>query len=321
MHKLSMSEIIESEYNYIPSIELLKRIIEKKKQVNIEKYKYLIGIRHHEDLNFLIDQLINIIVSHFTNEIFISVSLTKEFYEKIPDKLKNICNYINFIQPFNVYKFPGFNDYKYITDHILYNNINYEYFIYHSSSEYYFKDFDCDISLEYTRNENILLEEQIKNSWINKKGWNWTKYFKKCEKTKKLYLDNGMMFRNGQANGIVVPQDVITSFSNFVNENIDTDPSKYKAKNMIEILLPSYLSSYWEITKIDGVSRNAHITNCFWKFSRNSTKIIKQIKKNVLNGTDTYFCVKRCDGHNNQLLKYVHNIYMKDRVRKIISYK
>lgn len=113
--------------SYSPSIELLRDVIKLKKQGPCDKYRYMIGLRHHDNLTHLIDHLINVIVSHMKNDILISISVSSKLHKEISQELFDICDYIRFCESSNVASAFVFENYIYYLEHITKNLVSYDY--------------------------------------------------------------------------------------------------------------------------------------------------------------------------------------------------
>lgn len=321
---------------YIPSLNVLTSVIEKKKQCDTQKYEHMIGIRHHTNINFLIDQLINIVVSHFDKLIFISISVTKSLDAEIPIALRNVCDYIKIIPPHNIMA-SGFDDYRFVTDHIIHSpNVEYEYFIYHTSSEYYIRKFNYKPDIIYEKRDDIVIStEELTKEFDRMQKWSWTHVFKKCDASKRLFINNGLLFTGNQVNGMLLPKYVMDDYVKFVSAIIK-DPAIYSARGMIEILFQSYIYSKWRLVKCDGFGTAPRfselesfigtrkdyicITNCFWDHNHNASKIINEINDDIASDRINYLCIKRCDGNNNPLLAFAQKLYMSKRVSEILNY-
>lgn len=309
---------------YEPTIDTLQYVLDRRYEEhgNVDTYKYLIGIRHHASEEMVIDHILNCILANHDIDIFISISLSCELHENISEELNEVidnCNYIRIILPHDMYRDVS-NNHISTTSHIYQNNndVNYEYFIFHTSSERYIGKFESvNIiyeKLEINEREKIIDNNELMNkcheTW---KGWGWKNSFIKNNKLLDFYIKYDMLPALGQGSGTIIPKWVVDDFINEIFINF-IDEKQYII-NGAEILIPSYLRSYYKDctynSKYIKVYGNiCSITNCFWnsygKNDHNLKTIINDINKDKL----TYICAKRCDSKNNPIRKYAQENFM-----------
>lgn len=295
-YKPDMSKI------YIPSIDLLKKLIDKKNQTS-KKYKFMIILRQHQDEIKIIDQLISVLLAHYDNDIFIGIS--KSNNSKISKQLETICDYIKFTDSFDVSS--KLADFNLVVHGIKYfKHIDAKYILWHSASEYYCRKMNKDFEINYVKKSNNQIVKYSKdqmNEIINKlpSNWMWWSYLKKNEKIVKYFVDNEIVPCHDQVNGLCIRKDIMF-------ECLETI-KPYEPIPMIcfqEMLPLSYLNKYYDYDKFC-------ITNIFWA-CQNS--VVKKHTENIKNNKVNYYAMKRID-QNNGLLDYLHNNFIKTELVKL----
>lgn len=302
---------------YIPTLMILEKIIKKKNQRKTNYYTFFIGIRHHKDYNFLLDQIINILLSHMDNLIYISVSLSRELFDIIPKELKAIASYISFSH--HILNPSGPGSYMQLTNSLIdHRDINYDYYIYHTSTEYYIRPFFLENDIIYEKRKTSPSDEQLYNSVINFRdgNWKWGKSIVECERTMEFFKNNRLIMSIFQMSGIVIPKNIMDDFMNFTDKSrLNLLHENFQSKMLVEVLLSSFIRTRWKlISEPNDLMTNSimSITNCFWGKQSYAENLFKNdIKENKVN----YFCVKKCDC-GAPLLKLSHMIYMEPMLRE-----
>jgi hypothetical protein len=301
---------------YSPNINLLTQIINKKNQQSNDLYDYYIGIRHHRTPILLVDKIINILVSHFDSNIYIYVSTSKNLLKEITNNMPEIihlCNYINFNESGNDYNEKMNIDTKVLL--LTCKNIdiiNFNYFIYHSQSEYYCKTFK-KTEFSFQKKELKTTSEDAINKFNSLKGWWWDTF--KRDKTCKYLLSKNLLLFGHKTNGILVSKQMLKEFIVFYNDICKINVTENFCS--VEIYLPTFIHNYWS----DIVSLTTVV--CWDLYSNDPRKWDERILERYINDvkTDnvTYYAIKKVDLNNSNLLKYLHKTYMTEQINTILN--
>jgi hypothetical protein len=341
--------------NYIPTILLLDKIILKKNQKENKNVKFYIGIRHHSSIELLIDKLINILITYLNINIFICVSTNEDLMDKIKlnnNDLINKCNYINFIKPKNI--IWGSCEQVMITLKKNYN-VNFEYFIYHTESEYYCKqinntdiekydykntnkitiDYESEDIYNHVYNNNKYITKEILfnhiDRLINIGSWPWIypyeediKYFYEewiwpKFKENKLLLDifikNNILPIKSQVNGLILNKEMTIELYDFYIKNIKPIEDTYIFTPLDELKHVEYPFNEIIIPSFIINKYNVCLKFITKSWWNMNSKTIINTHKNC---KENYLCVKRIDNDYNDYLLFIHDIYMKPVINSII---
>ncbi len=280
---------------YKPSYDLLKKVIDKKKNSS-DNFYYYIALRHHSGADLLIDKLINILLSHFNNDIFIYISTSKELYKELIDRkiqLNKLCSYIllNSEPKNSLHKF-AIDLQMFTYEH--FENINFKYIIYHTQSEYYCKKVqmnDYYIGKELIKNNT---QNDINKILISLNNWHW-KNFKKNGKIINYFVKNKIIPRGNVLNGLVLTKNMVRKLVFHYKQMVGTLEKKPNwCQN--EIIIPSVIFTEFN-TDIEAIGS-------FFMFEKDA--LDKLINHNLtIKNT-----IKPVDTPNNKLLDHLHKNYM-----------
>lgn len=294
---------------YTPSLELLQKILQIKKNSLLDKNKIIIGLRcHSPNLVSFIDHLINIIVSFFDINIIIIASCSPQLYQCI--KMNNISfEYLTYYSDDNgTHNCDNNLQYMYFQIMKRIIDLDFLFLIINTASEYYVKkininmfDKNDELNQNYKYDSNDVIQE-IKNLDPN---WYWNKILSVNKKRQRFFIENTIMPIGMKiTNCLVITKKILVHFLNLVDK-YEPDDFFYNPESVIGSYMmkyfPLYIYSY-----------------CLVYWDDNANQILNIHKKNVENNNINYLTIKRVDV-NNGLLNYLHENYMTYELNKIIN--
>jgi hypothetical protein len=138
------------------------------------------------------------------------------------------------------------------------NNINYDYFWFIASNEFFIKKVNSEfiennVIKNYTRKE--LSNEEVKifydNFYITNPEWHWYNSLKLDTYTINVLKENNIILQNGRHESLVIPSELALEIAEFYEKSEIQEKSIYRKYPMEEIFIFSYLTSKYNLDKVN----------------------------------------------------------------------
>lgn len=171
------------------------------------------------------------------------------------------------------------------------NNIKYDYFWFIASNEYFIKKINSNflennIIKNYTKKE--LSNDEVRNFYDNflknNQTWHWYKVIKLDNYTINILKENNIILKYGRHESLVIPSHLALEIAEFYEKLKIQENSVYKKYPMEEIFIFSYLTSKYNLDKINTfclIDDDIKIEDVYDKALINSSIVsIKPVKRN-----------------------------------------
>jgi hypothetical protein len=170
------------------------------------------------------------------------------------------------------------------------NNIRYDYFWFIASNEYFIKKINSkflenNIIKNYTKKE--LSNDEVKNFYDyflkNSHEWHWYNILKFDNYTINILKENNIILQYGRHESLVIPSHLALEIAEFYEKLKIQENSVYRKYPMEEIFIFSYLTSKYNLDKINTyclIDDNINIKDVYNKALINSSIVsIKPVKR------------------------------------------
>jgi hypothetical protein len=226
--------------------------------------RIIFSITCHENYECLLDLIINIkFFSRFFDS-YILLSLTEDLIDNININILNNYNVrIVSIRPSDSTiwgKIDLFHQHIVNHKYTFENNIDYDYFWFVASNEYFIKHITEEFLLKNTiksKNENYLSSkteyERYFLDFMNtkQKGWHWYEELKKDKYTIDIFNKNKLYVSHMQHEGVVLQHSLMNELYDFYTASKINEHSTFRDYCLEEIIISSYIKSKYFETKMN----------------------------------------------------------------------
>jgi hypothetical protein len=258
-----------------------------------DKKTIVFSLTCHESIDCIIDLIKNIYKCFEDFNIYILISTTENINNQLL-KLNLDKNIIIVSVRDNRHSIWANIDlfYQHIKN-IIYlknNNIKYDYFWFIASNEFFIKKINSsflenNIIKNYSKKE--LSNDEVNNFYDSffktNPEWHWYNSLKLDSYTINILKENNIILQNGRHESLVVPSQLALEIAEFYEKVNIQEKSIYKKYPMEEIFIFSYLTSKYNLDKINTfclIDDNKHIEDVYNKaLINNSIVSIKPVKR------------------------------------------
>jgi hypothetical protein len=258
-----------------------------------DKKTIVFSLTCHESIDCIIDLINNIYKCFEDFNIYILISTTENINNQLL-KLNLDKNIIIVSVRDNRHSIWANIDlfYQHIKN-IIYlknNNIKYDYFWFIASNEFFIKKINSsflenNIIKNYSKKE--LSNEEVNNFYDKffktNPEWHWYNSLKLDSYTTNVLKENNIILQNGRHESLVIPSQLALEIAEFYEKVKIQEKSIYKKYPMEEIFIFSYLTSKYNLDKINTfclIDDNKHIEDVYNKaIINNSIVSIKPVKR------------------------------------------